>query len=155
MDRDVLGRELRAGIAETRRYLLSHHEPAEYDRCHRVSIGSRTIRLCARCSGIYPGIAAGVGLGIGGWLQGPIGLLVIAVLPIAALVDWTLTAGRSDAGSNWVRTTTGLLLGIAYGFGLHRLLLGGDRRILAIGTGYAVAVLAVLWLHRGSPVGTS
>ncbi|SEH36668.1 Predicted membrane protein [Halopenitus malekzadehii] len=154
MDRDVLTRELRAGLAETRRYLLSHHKPAEYDRCHRISIGSLTLRLCARCSGIYPGIMAGIALGIGGWLQGPIGLLVIAVFPIAALVDWALTAGDPGAGSNRIRTVTGLLLGIAYGLGMHRLLLDGDLRILAIGVGYAAVVLLMLRIHPGSPVGT-
>ncbi|WP_096391647.1 DUF2085 domain-containing protein [Halopenitus persicus] len=154
MDRDVLGRELRAGLAETRRYLLSHHEPAEYDRCHRLRVGSRTIHLCARCSGVYPGIVVGSVLGIGGWLPGSLGLAAIAVLPLAALVDWSLTAGRPDAGSNRVRTATGLLLGIAYGLGLHRLLLGDDRRVLLIGVGYAAVVAVALWFHRGSPVGS-
>ncbi|SDX92767.1 DUF2085 domain-containing protein [Halopenitus persicus] len=154
MDRDVLRRELRAGLAETRRYLLSHHEPAEYDRCHRLRVGSRTIHLCARCSGVHPGIAVGIVLGTGGWLGGTLGLAAIAVLPIAALVDWTLTAGRPEAGSNRVRTATGLLLGTAYGLGLHRLLLGGDRRVLLIGFGYAAVVAVALWSHRGSPVGS-
>ncbi len=59
--------EVRAGLAETRRYLLSHHKPEEWNRCHAVGIPGRKrpLRLCARCSGIYPGIALGVAYGMG------------------------------------------------------------------------------------------
>ena len=52
--------EFREGVAETRRYLLSHHEPEEFDRCYAPSVRGRRVHLCARCCGVYPGIAAGL-----------------------------------------------------------------------------------------------
>ncbi|MFA9516823.1 DUF2085 domain-containing protein [Halopenitus sp. H-Gu1] len=148
VERDVLKRELRKGIAETRRYLLSHHEPEEYDRCHRVRIGSRPVHLCARCSGIYPGILVGVGWFLLGSGSARIHLVLIAILPIFALVDWAITAFRPISGSNAVRTITGGLLGIAYGLGLGRLLLGGDLRVLVVGAGYAVLAVIALSQQR-------
>jgi uncharacterized membrane protein len=62
--------EVWSGPTETRRYLLSHHEPAEWDHYHAVGIPGRKrpLRLCARCSGIYPGIVLGVALVLTGAL---------------------------------------------------------------------------------------
>jgi len=136
---------MRDALAETRRYLLSHHEPAEHDRCHAPVVVGRRLRVCARCSGIYPGIAGGVAAAVAGpaWLSS---LLVVTVLPAPALVDWTATTATTRRGSNWLRTATGLLLGYAYGVGLGRLLVAGDRRVLAVGVAYGLPALALLWV---------
>jgi uncharacterized membrane protein len=139
--------ELRKGISETWPFLLSHNLPSNFDRCYSFRLFGRDVHLCARCSGIYPGIFAGV-------LAFPVvpaaftSVIVVALLPIPALVDWSVTAFTPRRGHNPVRTTTGLLLGYAYGLGLTHLFAGHDLRVLAIGVVYAV--IAVLLITRES-----
>jgi len=136
-----------AGIAETRRYLLSHHEPGEWDRCHAITVPGRKrpIRLCARCSGIYPGIALGIGLVSTGAL--PVIPWLVAVLPAFALVEWARTQFTPRGGSNAARTTTGFMLGFGYGIGLLGVLRGESRiGILLVGVGYAVLASGALWV---------
>jgi len=139
--------ELSAALAETRRYLLSHHEPEASHRCHAPVVFGRRVRLCARCSGIYPGIV----VGLAAFLLGPArlsGLGVVAALALPALIDWTATAFTARRGSNRVRTATGAALGYGYGAGLGRLLLAGDRRVLAVGAAYGAVTAALLAVHR-------
>lgn len=139
--------EVRAALAATRPYLLSHHEPSEWDRCYAPTVGDRRVRLCARCLGIYPGILVGVAA----WLLAaplPTGLAAVALLPLPALVDWAASAFTPRAGWNPVRTATGAALGYAYGVGLAALLLGGDRRVLAVGVAYATVAGVLLAVHQ-------
>lgn len=143
--------ELRAGLAETRRYLLSHHEPEDYDRTYAVTILGHRERLCARCTGVYPGILLGA---LAGLLDvGPFAsTALLLVVPLPALVDWTVTRFTPRSGRNGVRTATGLLLGYGYGLGLVALLLRGELRVLAIGAGYGLLAAALLWRRdRGAP----
>lgn len=137
------------GVAETRRYLLSHHEPADYDRTYRMSVLGREERLCARCTGVYPGIAAGLLAGIlGGSALASTALLF--VLPLPALIDWAATRLGGRSGTNAIRTATGLLLGYAYGLGLVALFLEGDLRVLAIGACYGLVAGTLLWIRARS-----
>jgi uncharacterized membrane protein len=139
--------EFSAALAETRRYLLSHHEPEASHRCHAPVVFGRRVRLCARCSGIYPAIAAGLAT----FLFGPArlsGIAVVAALPLLALLDWTATAFTPRRGSNWVRTATGAALGYGYSVGLGRLFLAGDRRVLAVGVAYGAVAAVLLAIHR-------
>lgn len=139
--------ELRKGLSETWPFLLSHHLPSNFDRCYSVRLFGRDVHLCARCSGIYPGILAGL-------LAFPLvpsvftSIVVVALLPIPALVDWSVTAFTSRAGYNPVRTATGLLLGYAYGLGLSHLFAGHDLRVLAIGVVYAVIAATLIARER-------
>lgn len=143
--------ELRAGLAETRRYLLSHHEPADDDRTYAVTVGGRQERLCARCTGVYPGILVGLLAGV--LAAGPLAsTALLLVVPLPALVDWTVTRFTPRSGNNLVRTATGLLLGYGYGLGFVTLLLRGDLRVLAIGAGYGGIAAALLWIRdRDAP----
>ncbi|MGZ0747431.1 DUF2085 domain-containing protein [Haloparvum sp. AD34] len=150
MDADVVARELRAGLAETRQYLLAHHEPAEYDRCYRVRVRGREEHLCARCLGVYPGIVVGLLAVHLGWLP-DLQLLAVATLPALALGDWALTALGDRDGTNPVRTWTGVALGVGYGTGLGRLLFVGDARVVGIGLGYAVVAGMLLLRSFRSP----
>lgn len=135
--------ELRVGVRAARPYLLAHDDPP-YDHCHSFSAGRRRVHVCARCLGIYPGIAAGLLAGL--VVDAP--LLLVALLPLPALADWTAVALAGAAGNNHRRTLTGLLLGVAYGLGLTRLV-DGDSRVLAVAATYAVATATALWLeHR-------
>lgn len=136
-------REFRNGLAATREYLLSHHTRDERHRCYAPSLFGRQVHLCARCSGIYPGIALGLLAGVTGLTALP-ELLLIAVLPIGALVDWTVTEFTDREGFNVVRTVTGGLLGFAYGLGLVALFLEGNLGVLAIGVGYALVAGGLL-----------
>ena len=141
------GAELRAGLAKTAPFLLSHHLPAERHRCYAPVIFGKRRHICARCLGIYPGIAIGV---LAHVLFAPVAydFLLVLVLPLPALVDWTVTTFTARAGSNSVRTTTGLALGFAYGQGLSLLFLAGDIRILAVGATYALAAGVLLVVDR-------
>lgn len=144
--------EFRSGLRETRGYLLSHHEPHEHDRCYAPTVAGRRVRLCARCSGIYPGIVAGlVAFFLGpSWLAS---IASVAVLPLPALVDWTVTQYTTRRGSNPLRTATGLLLGYAYGLGVGLLLGAGDPRVLLVGVAYAVLAGGLLYHHRHGRAG--
>ena len=138
--------ELKKGLAETRQYLLSHHPPSEYDRCYSPVVFGRRVRLCARCSGIYPGIATGVGVGLATGARA--GLLVLFLLPLPALLDWALTAFTDRPGRNVVRTASGALLGLGYGLGLYRLLGLGEIAVLAVGVAYVLLAGLLLAAHR-------
>jgi uncharacterized membrane protein len=133
--------ELRRGLAETGQYLLSHHEPADHYRCHAVTVRGRRIHVCARCSGVYPGILAGV-LAAGSVPAAT--LVLVALLPLPALADWAVTAFTARRGHNAVRTATGLLLGAGYGLGLHRVVFAHDLAVVAVGFGYALAAAVLL-----------
>ncbi|OAQ51944.1 hypothetical protein HTG_14930 [Natrinema mahii] len=126
--------ELRKGLAETRTFLLAHHLPAEFDRCYAVTVFGRRLHLCARCLGVYPGIAAGL---LASFVWNGAGLLAVAVLPAPALFDWTVTTFSARRGSNPVRTVTGFLLGCGYGLGLALLAGGSSVQVLGIGALYA------------------
>jgi len=130
--------EIRQGLAATAPFLLSHHVPPEHDRCYAPVVLGRRVYLCARCSGVYPGIVAGVvvptvGPGV------PWTALLVALFPLPALLDWTLTAFTDRRGTNGVRTLTGVLLGFGYGLGLTALVSGPRVVVLVIGAIYAVA----------------
>lgn len=138
-------RELRRGLSRTRQYLLAHHGPDEYDRCHALPVGGRTLRLCARCSGVYPGIAAGLALVATGtapvlwpWL--------VAVGPAPALLDWAVTTLGSRRGHNAVRTATGALLGVGYGVAVASFLTDPRPWLVAVAAVYGGLAAAGLWL---------
>jgi len=141
-------RELRRGLRETGRYLLSHHEPGERDRCHAVWLPGRDrpVRLCARCAGVYPGIA----LGVAAAATAPVPTLpLVALLPAPALADWATTALAGRRGSNAVRTLTGVALGAGYGVGLVALTRPPLRPpVVAVGVAYALLAGALLALDR-------
>lgn len=139
--------EVRAGLARTRPFLLSHHVPAEYHRCYAPEIRGRTIRLCARCTGIYPGIVAGLWAFFGAPLL-PRHWVLVALLPLPALIDWSVTAFTRRTGSNPGRTVTGLLLGYGYGLGLGHLFVGGAVVVLLLGLCYGLVAVFLLSHHE-------
>jgi uncharacterized membrane protein len=142
--------ELARGWRETRQYLLSHHEPATWHRCYAPEIRGRRVRLCARCLGIYPGILVGlfavlrIGLPISHYY-------LVALLPLPALVDWTVTTFTDRIGSNPVRTLTGFLLGIGYAIGLVRVVGNADPGVLVVGSVYALAAGLLLVRAKSRP----
>lgn len=136
--------EFVAGLAASREYLLSHHLPGERYRCYSPRIFGHDVHLCARCSGIYPGIVGGVVAALLAPLAPATSLWVVATFPVAALVDWAATTFTDRRGTNHVRTATGAMLGYAYGIGLVELFLRGELAVFAIGVGYGIIAVLLL-----------
>jgi uncharacterized membrane protein len=136
--------EFQKGLVETQKYLLSHHKQSNWDHCYILPIFSWDIRICARCSGIYPGII--VGLATYNFVSvGFSSLILLSVLPLPALLDWSLTSFTKRGGNNIIRTITGALLGYGYAVGLVELVIKYDLRVLLLGVIYAIAAGVLLW----------
>lgn len=129
--------ELRKGLSKTRRFVLAHHLPSEFYRCYSPSVFGHRVHICARCLGIYPGIAMGF-LSYGIMFRGTDALLAVALLPVPSFVDWAVTTFRDRRGYNIVRTVTGALLGSGYGLGLALLLFESSLTVLGIGLVYGI-----------------
>lgn len=142
---DINWSELKKGLLRTSRYLLSHHEQSELHRCHSPLIFGRPVHICARCSGIYPGILFGFFSSLFVPAEIP-SLILVGVLPLPALVDWSLTAFTDRRGSNAVRTVTGGLLGYGYGLGLMLVVLDVRLSVFAIGLAYGCIAAPLLWI---------
>ncbi|MXV61641.1 DUF2085 domain-containing protein [Natronorubrum sp. JWXQ-INN-674] len=143
--------ELRKGLARTCPYLLSHHLPSERDRCYSPTVFGRRIHLCARCTGIYPGILVALVASMfasGLAHSSTAALFVVLAFPLPALVDWTITTFTERSGSNGVRTMTGVLLGYGYGVGLSQLFLAADFRIAAVGIVYGVTAGILIYTSQ-------
>jgi uncharacterized membrane protein len=94
-------------------FLLASHHP--YERLHRtirLGFGKRNIYLCSRCTGTVLGIAAIFAAYIFG-LKFPTEfyLPLIAFLPLAAAVDWFTQSAKLRESKNWLRLSSGFLLG--------------------------------------------
>ncbi len=98
-------------------FWLSHHHPDEYNRTYLFG----GVRVCARCLGTYPVmLGALVALfALRAPLQWRLDVPVVLGLTVPALADWAWGRFRPAAGSNAVRTLTGVLLGLALGRSLY------------------------------------
>lgn len=142
-------KELNEGFRETRKYLLSHHQRSEWHRCYKLSISGLNLRICARCSGIYPGIIAGF---LTNYVF-PLGLYnfgLLIFLPLPALLDWIITSFTKWNGYNVVRTLTGFLLGYGYTIALVKLLLAFDMKVILLGVVYGLIAGVLLWYREFS-----
>ncbi|MHB1847153.1 MAG: hypothetical protein ACYCWW_20200 [Deltaproteobacteria bacterium] len=98
--------------------LLSHHRGPGLERCFRIG----AIRLCARCSGLWPALVLGMALQRL-WLPPP-GRLSVAVdlgLLWPGLWDFARGLRRPDLGTNLGRFGIGALAGL----GLSRAAVAG------------------------------
>lgn len=150
----VIFPELKAGLRETSRYLLSHHEESELYRCYALRIGNKTVHLCSRCVGIYAGIVLGLFLHAQTLFSSRAYLPAIAVLPLFALIDWSFSVFAGWRGHNVLRTLSGLLLGIAYALGLMLFFATfPNPGVISIGIFYGIVAGALFFLRtfKGSP----
>ena len=110
------------------RFLLAHHGYFEFDRCLRLRICEKEVFFCARCSGIYVGIAVSAIAAMNGLMFPPKAIAALLLLPAPAFLDWGLHVFGVSFGSNFLRVSSGVLLGVGY-------------------AGYAVSLTSVE--HRG------
>lgn len=92
-------------------FWLSHHHPEEWNRTYRLG----GLRICARCLGTYPVMFAVIAAQFA--VRAPLawaydGVWSVGLL-LPALLDWAYGRFRPHAGSNGLRTLTGVLLGLA------------------------------------------
>ena len=95
---------------------LSHHAPVQYDRC--TVIGRR--HVCRRCLFLYPiALAFAVVSCAGLRPASAVELLVLALLPLPAVIDWWLEhLGRSTYEPRrqiLVTIPAGVALGVGFG----------------------------------------
>ena len=128
-------------------FWLSHHPPEEWNRTYRLG----GVRVCARCLGTYPVLFAVLGLQLA--LRAPLAfaaeLPVVLLLTLPALLDWARGRFAPERGTNWGRTLTGVLLGLALGRSVYVHLRSPwppvlRGQLLLIGA-VALPVLAMAW----------
>ncbi len=113
------GRGEPIGPAPEWEYLVAHHPADRYARTLGIRWRSRTLHLCARCSGQLLGLivylTAFVLLAdrMPGWFATP-AQYGVALLPLPAALDWLAQSIGRRESTNGLRLATGLLLGIAY-----------------------------------------
>lgn len=90
-------------------FLLAHHTDEALSRCFRMG----PVRLCARCSGLWPGLLLGLALQrLHLPRAGRADLPVMLALILPALWDHARSLRWPSAGNNLWRAGTGLLLGL-------------------------------------------
>ena len=100
------------------RYLLfligSHHPLDKLHRTIRLSFKGKRSYLCSRCTGTGLGIIGvfvantfGLGFPIEFYLP------LISFLPLVAAIDWFTQSAKLRESNNWIRVSSGFLLGIS------------------------------------------
>lgn len=148
MNTKLIFSETKIALKETSKYILSHHQPEEYYKCYSLNILNKKIHVCSRCLGIYAGILIGITF----FHPGTQNLshyyyLLLAVLPLFTLIDWSVSAFKIHRSWNVVRTVFGVLLGISYFAGLI-ILLKTFPNCYIIGIGLAYSLIAVFLLQK-------
>ncbi|MFO8015627.1 MAG: DUF2085 domain-containing protein [Candidatus Woesearchaeota archaeon] len=118
MDNSLIFGELERGIKETSKYLLSHHKKEDYYKCYILKFKEHQVAICSRCLGIYVGIMIGAGLFYLQAFSKDVYYISIIIFPFFTLFDWSISAFTAYKGNNYFRTFFGILLGIAYAFGI-------------------------------------
>lgn len=157
LDRQLAELEQKAAALEARQpkapqspFWLSHHPPDEYARTFRIG----SVHVCARCLGTYPVLFAAIAVQLAlnarlSWrFDGPWSIALL----LPALTDWSFGRFRPHAGSNLIRTGSGILLGLALGRTLYIHLRAPWPSWLWIQAGLvtavAVFVIVARWLRK-------
>lgn len=149
MDHKLIFKEIKIALKETSRYILSHHQPEEYYKCYSLTILDQKIHVCSRCLGIYFGILMGIGIFPIDILNSRSFYLLIAILPLFTLIDWSVSAFKIHKSYNTVRTGFGALLGISYSIGLIIFFKTfPNYYIIVVGLVYALISLLLLRKQR-------
>lgn len=147
MNTKLIFSETKIALKETSKYILSHHQPEEYYKCYSLNILNKKIHICSRCLGIYAGILIGIILFRPDTQNLRYYYLLLAVLPLFTLIDWSVSAFKIHRSYNAVRTVFGVLLGISYFIGLI-ILLKTSPNYYIIGIGLAYSLIAVFLMQK-------
>lgn len=143
-------KELKKGVGETSKYILSHHEKEDYYKCYLLKIKNRHVAFCSRCLGIYLGILLGILVLNFQILDKNFSYLIISFFPLFALIDWSISAFTKSKSNNFIRTSSGVFLGIAYAFGFFLFFKTFPNYfILSIGFFYAIIAFLLIKIKRG------
>jgi len=104
-------------------FIFSHHDGRHLDRCLRVPFRNRELFLCARCTGILSGFLIQLFLlRIVLTYKLFTGNLVLFTLPLLPVADWITQRLGYRESVNWIRVSTGFLLGSDFAYRLLRFL---------------------------------
>lgn len=110
--------EFKKGVNSTLPFLLSHHEPEEYNKC--ILVGKHYV--CGRCFGIYFGLLIGFLFNLFFVIDFIFLFFVIYFFPICALMDWYFSNIKNKHSNNKIRFFSGFLLGFAFILAISSLL---------------------------------
>ena len=130
-------------LKETLHTLISHHPPSQYGHCLRLSIGGKSIYFCARCTGLYGGLAVGVAVIVllrfvlePSWLW----FMIALVLGFTTVVDWMTQRIARRKTTNHIRFVTG----VGSGIGLAMVFLLSNLVYMLITLGVMVASVGLV-----------
>lgn len=132
-------------------FIFAHHDRRHLDRCLRIPFGNREFLLCARCTGILSGFLIQIFLlRIVLTYNLSTGNLLLFTMPLLPVADWITQRLGYRESVNWIRVSTGFLLGSDFAYRLLRFLNNlSDAPVLLSSALYLSAVLlAVLIAFR-------
>jgi uncharacterized membrane protein len=135
-----------ARLFKNNRLLLSHHGYYEFDRCFLIKTGGEEFYVCARCTGLYVGIIAGIAILLGHSiiLVNAPSIVMIFGLPSIAFLDWGLYMLGVRRGSNFTRAISGFCLGIACWYYLVALIINKERWFVILGVVFWILIYNIL-----------
>jgi uncharacterized membrane protein len=119
--------------------LLAHHPHERLHRTIHISLKRKKIYLCSRCTGTFLGITTILVTNLLG-LRFPLEFYLpfISFLPLAAAVDWFTQSAKLRESKNFIRISSGFLLGNAEALFLILIMNG-----LALTFLFALAILSI------------
>ena len=130
--------------------LLSHHGSEKLHRTIHVRLWGKDLYFCARGVGRYSGLLSAVTasylLTFPSWFYS----LIFVFFPLPSIVDWITQKLGSRESRNWIRVTTGYLLGIAQGYLLISLVKGMTQLSVFGITVLVLYLFSVCFLVKGS-----
>ncbi len=161
---DLTSRSRGDEIKESLHTLVSHHPPSHFGHCLRLSFMGHSMYFCSRCTGIYGGLAIGVGvMALAGislgttWEETWLWFLIALALGFSTVTDWVSQRLTSRKTTNFVRLSTGLLsgLGLAIVFILGNLLyMLVTLAVMMLSVGLVGVMEARMYRHQGFDSGS-
>lgn len=141
-------KELKKALNRSLPFILSHHTSENYSRCYTLRIPGKNLRLCARCTGIYPGILIGFFI----YLQsGTASNLLIFLSGMPTLTEKYMTGFKDFEGFNLLRTVTGVLVGAGFIHGVLKIAFEGFKvSTVGIAIFYILAAAWLIYLENPS-----
>ncbi len=101
-------------VADTPMY-LSHHWPADYDRCAVVG----GFHVCRRCLVLYPvALVTGIAISIGSWWPDSLNALVLWLFPLPGVIEFVLdnvgAIRYSPVRQMWLSAAGAVAAGVGY-----------------------------------------